>query len=333
MVECLLNFSTHVWNFDQDIVNVFRAQCATSKHEKFMPKLPDIMYPTVISSLALPAATQSSFFSVRCKFDLEKFRLASANLSNDEEEEKAGTPVTNANHISHAKSNSILQNWRQLKTRTLSALVLVHQESSDHTSNIIDADFVSFQFGYETTTQQVIKDVWHKVQRRLEVCFHNLQLCNFVLKTCGREEYLKFNDNSKIVQSNFVRNCLRNMEVENKLEFVLLYISDLNAYNDEDMRLTAAEYYRKNSYSEEIFTYYTPKLLASELFFQSKRGRGKSHQQSASFSSFVFFYFLFLFFCLFMYFLQFLCMFFFFFCMIFVFIHGSMLHVSILQGG
>ncbi|ETO13780.1 hypothetical protein RFI_23588, partial [Reticulomyxa filosa] len=56
----------------------------------------------------------------------------------------------------------------------------------------------------------------------------NLDRNKLFLKICGREEYLWYKDNERVMSSSYVRHLIRNDEVNTSLRFVLLYVVDLD---------------------------------------------------------------------------------------------------------
>eukprot|EP01084_Bolivina_argentea_P079481 144172_1 len=253
--EKILNMKYNDWNFDHDITNVYRAQCATLKYEQFIPKLTQIIYPTVLSSLSLPINIMSHTYKIYCKYNITKLKFAAKLKQDEEQDEKADTfSNTPGNNIPASKDNTFWNNDASVSTFDLNQFksysnekfhnsILFHHSNcitDNHQIHSIENDdigMIEIEFTHNTTTQELIKECFNKmcknVSHETNIQFQLLDIECFVLKTCGREEYLNYNDNTKIVSSKYIRNCLRNDTILNSLEFVLFYVYDLNTYNEK----------------------------------------------------------------------------------------------------
>eukprot|EP01084_Bolivina_argentea_P022882 42556_1 len=212
LIDKLLGFKGHTWNFDNEYVYVYLEQCKNVCYERIVPPLIDIMYPTMISSLALPASVKTTSYRATIKYNLSSFISV---------EEKI------------AKYSPIMNGLSNKEERVF---------------------FLEFTFTIKTTIRMAIEEITHKIkQNHVKFSRYISKLYNncFVLKVCGREEYIKVNDkNNKIISLNHIRNCIRKNEVQN-LELVLLYDDSLNDLNDIAMRKTLRNSYNNYYYNSE----------------------------------------------------------------------------------
>ncbi len=73
LIDKLLGFKGHTWNFDNEYVHVYIEQFKNVCYERLVPSLIDILYPTMISSLALPASVKTTNYKATVKYNLSNF--------------------------------------------------------------------------------------------------------------------------------------------------------------------------------------------------------------------------------------------------------------------
>eukprot|EP01084_Bolivina_argentea_P167933 291324_1 len=102
-----------------------------------------------------------------------------------------------------------------------------------------------FTFDLHTTTQDMIDGLLDDIKRDLHIHkttlveWDTLHSMCFMLKVDGRQEFLKYDGNHKVIQSRYVRECIRNGETK-RLQFILIYVSGLFKYNDAEYRADLA---------------------------------------------------------------------------------------------
>eukprot|EP01084_Bolivina_argentea_P220726 374025_1 len=174
-----------LWNFENERVNNYRYKCCNVKYENILPKLYDIIYPSILSNII---------------------------LSNDNIKYKM----------------NILFDTKQLKQLSLETHIIIK---------------TSFIFDLYTKTQNIIDCVLTNIENNININHKNINIewdnlyktC-FMLKIENREEYLKYSDNYKIINLNYIRECIRNNSINN-VEFVLIYCAELYNYSDYQYRL------------------------------------------------------------------------------------------------
>ena len=181
VVELLLNFKNNEWNFndDNDIIQIYRAQCSSCKYENFCAKLSELLFPTVLSSLTLPSKSLKHNYKVIIKYDVNKFQEFAKTKTHIEHEEKISeTPSTSQTYFVDPNNKfSLINNDHDISEYT--------KLKSSHDPNFLQKyECTDIEFDQNTTTQQAIKLALGKIKKdqnmRLE--FHVLSLANFMLK-------------------------------------------------------------------------------------------------------------------------------------------------------
>eukprot|EP01083_Nonionella_stella_P254590 874660_1 len=216
MIQQLLAFEHHSWDFDNEVVYMCYEQWKNVKYETFVPSLKDVVYPTMLSSLTLPESAQAATYSVIIKYCLG---------------EMAGVNPEMMRHLSRLGNDNEQERVREL----------------------------IFEFSFKTTIKIAIQDIIHKIKAiHPKYCDYISKLCAdcFLVKVCGREEYLKCDAaNNKIISLSYIRNCIRRHEI-NGMELVLLYDDSLLKVNDDNMkavlRKSYNEYYDTSDHEEKM---------------------------------------------------------------------------------
>ena len=75
VVDALLNMAMHEWDFNNDMVNVYRAQAACRDHHKMLPKPEQYVFPEFFSQSPLPELPGNQFLAkIRLPQDFSQHR-------------------------------------------------------------------------------------------------------------------------------------------------------------------------------------------------------------------------------------------------------------------